>query len=155
MKSQKFCCELNVRYESMIDDLQDRVKDLKQKQKDAYLLELDMRGKIIDLEKERNNIKALYESHGKNMKQALDENVKLHGRIAELERERDEWKHWGSNCEAELADKRSAWAEQGLNLANAQNDLDSLLEVEAAARNLIVCGQYSTSAFEKLERLVK
>ena len=106
MKSEKFCCELNVRYESMIDNLQEQVKDLKQKQKDAYLLELDLRGKVIDLEKA-------------------------------------------------LAEKRSAWAEQGLNLANAQNDLDSLLEVEAAARNLIVCGQYSTSAFEKLERLVK
>ena len=128
MRSQKFCCELNVRYESMIDDLQDRVKDLKQKQKDAYLLELDLRGKIIDLEKA-------------------------------------------------LAEKRSAWAEQGLHLANAQKERDhykeraillrdelervanlfdhKLLDVEAAARNLIVCGQYSTSAFERLERLVK
>ena len=75
MRSQKFCCELNVRYESMIDDLQDLVKDLKQKQKDAYLLELDLRGKIIDLEKA-------------------------------------------------LAEKRSAWAEQGLHLANAQKERD-------------------------------
>lgn len=128
MKSEKFCCQLNVRYESMIDDLQEQVKDLKQKQKDAYLLELDLRGKVIDLEQE-------------------------------------------------LANKRSAWAEQGLHLANAQKERDhykeraiflrdelervadlvghNLLEVEAAARNLIVCGQYSTSAFEKLERLVK
>ena len=119
MKSQKFCCELNVRYESMIDDLQDRVKDLKQKQKDAYLLELDLRGKIIDLEKDRNNIKAL----------------------------RDHYKERAIFLRDEL--------ERVANLFEHNNDLDRLLEVEAAARNLIVCGQYSTSAFERLERLVK
>ena len=139
----------------------------------------ELQAKCAELERERDNIKAIYESHGKNMKQSLDENVKLYGRIAELTRERDEWKHWGSNFEAELAEKRSAWAEH---LANAQkerdhykertillrdelkrianlfdhnNDLDRLLKVKAAAQNLIICGQYSTSAFERLERLVK
>ena len=87
--------------------------------------ENDLLVKCAELERERDNIKAIYESHGKNMKQSLDENVKLYGRIAELTRERDEWKHWGSNCEAELAEKRSAWAEH---LANAQKERDHYKE---------------------------
>lgn len=133
MKSQKFCCELNVRYESMIDDLQDRVKDLKQKQKDAYLLELDLRGKIIDLEKALANKRSAWTEQG------------LH--LANAQKERDHYKERAIFLRDEL--------ERVANLFDHNNDLDSLLEVEAAARNLIVCGQYSTSAFERLERLVK
>ena len=133
MKSQKFCCELNVRYESMIDDLQDRVKDLKQKQKDAYLLELDLRGKIIDLEK------ALAEKRSAWAEQGLH--------LANAQKERDHYKERTILLRDEL--KRIA------NLFDHNNDLDRLLKVKAAAQNLIICGQYSTSAFERLERLVK
>ena len=137
MKSQKFCCELNVRYESMIDDLQDRVKDLKQKQKDAYLLELDLRGKIIDLEKALANKRSAWTEQG------------LH--LANAQKERDHYKERAILLRDELERVADLFDHNN----NLVSHLDRLLEVEAAARNLIVCGQYSTSAFEKLERLVK
>ena len=43
-----------------------------------------LRDKCAELKRERDNIKVLYESHGKSMKQALDENVRLYGQIATL-----------------------------------------------------------------------
>ena len=90
MKSQKFCCELNVRYESMIDDLQDRVKDLKQKQKDAYLLELDLRGKIIDLEKALANKRSAWTEQGLHLANAQKERDHYKERAIFLRDERDE-----------------------------------------------------------------